>query len=102
MIETYDYAPPATSFLISANSVFGSSEKCSSLPARLYQYRLLSGWIKKHVLSGANLNALSGGELPLCLALRKSNLEAIRYLLRKKLDLGTKQANGETALHIST
>jgi ankyrin repeat protein len=35
------------------------------------------------------------------LALRRKNLEAIRYLLRKKPDLKAKEADGETALHVA-
>src|SRR5262249_49590941 len=58
-------------------------------------------WVKKHVLSGTDLNALSDGELSLCIALRRHNLEATRYLLRKKLDVKTKEADGETALHVA-
>jgi cytohesin len=58
-------------------------------------------WVKRHVTSGTDLNALSGGELPLCLALRRNNLEATRYLLRKKPDVRAKEADGETALHVA-
>jgi uncharacterized protein len=58
-------------------------------------------WVKKHVLSGVDLNALSGGELPLCLALRRDNLVATRYLLRKKPDVRAREADGETALHVA-
>ncbi len=58
-------------------------------------------WVKKHVLRGTDLNALSGGELPLCIALRRNKLAITRYLLRKKPDVKATQANGEAALHVA-
>src|SRR5208283_4176082 len=53
------------------------------------------------LLAGADLNGLCGGQLPICMALRRHNDEVVRCLLRKKPDMQRRETDGETALHVA-
>jgi excisionase family DNA binding protein len=58
-------------------------------------------WVKKHLAAGADLNALTLGELPLGLALARRQWDVAQYLLRKKADVTRTQVEGDTALHVA-
>lgn len=58
-------------------------------------------FVKKHLAGGADLNGLTLGELPLCLALARRQWDVAKYLLSKKPDVTRTQAEGDTALHVA-
>src|ERR1035438_4511089 len=52
--------------------------------------------VRKHLRAGADINSLSNGQLPLCLALHHGHWDVAKCLLKKKCDVTEGQAGGET------
>jgi ankyrin repeat protein len=55
--------------------------------------------VKKHLASGADVNALVRGELPLCIALERRRWPMADHLLKAGADVNRAQADKDTALH---
>ncbi len=58
-----------------------------------------AGKLKKHLASGADVNALVRGELPLCIALERRRWPMVDHLLKAGADVKRAQADKDTALH---
>ena len=58
-------------------------------------------WVRKHLRSGADVNELRRGTLPLCLALRRKKPDIIRCLLREHPMIKKQEAEGETTMHVA-
>jgi excisionase family DNA binding protein len=56
-------------------------------------------WVRKHLDTGADINAKSRGELPLCLALARHRWDVASLLLKRQADVNRRQDNRDMALH---